>query len=136
MAVQVIRYQLSGSAASAEPQWGVVFGDRVASLAGSFPTTGAFVKHGLPAAKAATAHDAGLDLSGLKVLSPITPDQQFVCQGINYPSHVRESGMDPDKLPFNTIFTKASSCISGPFDDVVRPRHVKLLDYEIELGLV
>ena len=44
--------------------------------------------------------------------------------------------MDPAKIPFNTIFTKASSCLAGPHDDVVRPAHVQLLDYEIELGLV
>ena len=72
----------------------------------------------------------------VRVLSPITSNQQFLCQGINYESHVRESGMDPADLPFNTIFTKAPSCLTGPCDDVVRPAHVKLLDYEIELGLV
>lgn len=136
MAVQVIRYQPSGSQASHAPQWGVVFGDKVAPLAGSFATTGEFVQHGLQAAWAASEREATLALSGLTVLSPVTSNQQFVCQGINYPSHIRESGLDPDNLPFNCIFTKASSCISGPFDDVIRPRHVKLLDYEIELGLV
>jgi 2-keto-4-pentenoate hydratase/2-oxohepta-3-ene-1,7-dioic acid hydratase in catechol pathway len=55
---------------------------------------------------------------------------------VNYESHVRESGLDPANFPFNTIFTKAPSCISGAYDDVVRPAHVKLLDYEIELGIV
>jgi 2,4-didehydro-3-deoxy-L-rhamnonate hydrolase len=44
--------------------------------------------------------------------------------------------MDPARIPFNTIFTKASSCLAGAHDDVVRPAQVKLLDYEIELGLV
>ena len=39
-------------------------------------------------------------------------------------------------IPFNALFTKASSCLAGPHDDVVRPAHVQLLDYEIELGLV
>ncbi|MBA4111493.1 MAG: fumarylacetoacetate hydrolase [Leptothrix sp. (in: Bacteria)] len=136
MAVQVIRYQSPSRQTTHEAQWGVVFGDKVTPLPGSFPTTGDFVKHGLQAARSAAARDATLALADLAVLSPVTSNQQFVCQGINYPSHVRESGMDPDKLPFNTIFTKASSCLSGPFDDVIRPRHVRLLDYEIELGLV
>jgi 2-keto-4-pentenoate hydratase/2-oxohepta-3-ene-1,7-dioic acid hydratase in catechol pathway len=44
--------------------------------------------------------------------------------------------MDPDKISFNTIFTKASSSICAADDNIVRPPHVKLLDYEIELGLV
>jgi len=72
----------------------------------------------------------------VRVLPPVTGNQQFLCQGVNYESHVRESGLDPADLPFNTIFAKAPSCLSGPYDEVVRPPHVRLLDYEIELGLV
>jgi 2-keto-4-pentenoate hydratase/2-oxohepta-3-ene-1,7-dioic acid hydratase in catechol pathway len=34
------------------------------------------------------------------------------------------------------FFRKSSGSISGPTDDIVRPAHVRLLDYEIELGLV
>ena len=34
------------------------------------------------------------------------------------------------------IFRKASSCIAPADTDIVRPAHVKLLDYELELGLV
>jgi 2-keto-4-pentenoate hydratase/2-oxohepta-3-ene-1,7-dioic acid hydratase in catechol pathway len=34
------------------------------------------------------------------------------------------------------IFTKASSCIVPADSDVVRPSRVRLLDYEVELGLV
>lgn len=136
MAVQIIRFQHPSGLASSGDGWGVVFGNQVAPLSGRYATTGDFVQHGLQEAKGAMAKDAVLNLADLKLLSPVTSNQQFVCQGMNYPVHIRESGMDPDKLPFNSIFTKASSCISGPFDDVVRPRHVKLLDYEIELGLV
>lgn len=82
------------------------------------------------------ASQAALPLDEVQILSPITTNQQFLCQGINYGSHVRESGMDPTHIPFNTFFTKASSSLTGAYDDVVRPAHVKLLDYEIELGLV
>jgi 2-keto-4-pentenoate hydratase/2-oxohepta-3-ene-1,7-dioic acid hydratase in catechol pathway len=34
------------------------------------------------------------------------------------------------------FFRKSSGSISGPTDDILRPSHVRLLDYEIELGLV
>ncbi len=47
-----------------------------------------------------------------------------------------ESGIDPDAKTFNMIFTKAPSCIAPANSDVVRPRRVRFLDYEIELGLV
>jgi len=39
-------------------------------------------------------------------------------------------------LPFNTLFRKASSCMAPADTDVVRPAHVRLLDYEVEIGLV
>jgi 2-keto-4-pentenoate hydratase/2-oxohepta-3-ene-1,7-dioic acid hydratase in catechol pathway len=38
-----------------------------------------------------------------------------------------------DPLAF---FRKASGSISGPFDDIVKPDHVRLLDYEVEIGLI
>ena len=131
MALPVVRFEHAG-----QTGWGVLFADRIAPLSTSCTTTGALIEHAIPALRALTAEHATLPLADVRLLSPITTNQQFVCQGINYASHVRESGMDPAKLPFNTIFTKASSCLAGPHDDVVRPAHVKLLDYEIELGLV
>lgn len=53
----------------------------------------------------------------------------------NFESHVRDAGMDPASVPL-TFFRKASASINGPFDDIVKPAHVMLLDYEVEIGLV
>ena len=53
----------------------------------------------------------------------------------NYASHVKDAGMDPKSIPL-TFFRKASGSISGPSDDIVRPQHVRFLDYEVEIGLV
>jgi 2-keto-4-pentenoate hydratase/2-oxohepta-3-ene-1,7-dioic acid hydratase in catechol pathway len=53
---------------------------------------------------------------------------------VNYRSHARESGFGED--PPAVFFRKSSASLSGPTDDVVRPAHVRLLDYEVELGLV
>jgi 2-keto-4-pentenoate hydratase/2-oxohepta-3-ene-1,7-dioic acid hydratase in catechol pathway len=116
--------------------WGVLFDRHIAPLPGTYPTTASLIEHGLHEARALSNAQASLPIDEVQVLSPITTNQQFLCQGINYGSHVRESGMDPASIPFNTFFTKASSSLTGPYDDVVRPRHVQLLDYEIELGLV
>jgi 2-keto-4-pentenoate hydratase/2-oxohepta-3-ene-1,7-dioic acid hydratase in catechol pathway len=57
-----------------------------------------------------------------------------VAQAVNYRSHARESGFGED--PPAVFFRKSSASVSGPTDDVVRPAHVRLLDYEVELGLV
>jgi 2-keto-4-pentenoate hydratase/2-oxohepta-3-ene-1,7-dioic acid hydratase in catechol pathway len=58
-----------------------------------------------------------------------------VAQMTNFESHVRDAGMDPASIPL-TFFRKASASINGPFDDIVKPPHVALLDYEVEIGLV
>src|SRR5690606_13992521 len=44
--------------------------------------------------------------------------------------------MEAKRPPFNMIFGKANSSLTSAYDTVVSPEHVKLLDYEIELGLV
>jgi 2-keto-4-pentenoate hydratase/2-oxohepta-3-ene-1,7-dioic acid hydratase in catechol pathway len=58
-----------------------------------------------------------------------------VAQMTNFTSHVKDSGLNPDTIPM-TFFRKASGSLSGPFDDVIRPGHVRCLDYEVEIGLV
>jgi len=131
MAVQVVHFKHEGA-----PAWGVVHDRRIALLPDSYASTADFIQHGLDAAWASTPDQATLLLNAVRLLSPITTDRQFICQGINYASHVRESGMDPDKIPFNTIFTKAPSCLAAADAEVIRPAHVRLLDYEVELGLV
>jgi 2-keto-4-pentenoate hydratase/2-oxohepta-3-ene-1,7-dioic acid hydratase in catechol pathway len=76
-----------------------------------------------------------VDLDGLQLVSPVTRPCRVVAQMTNFESHVRDAGMDPATIPL-TFFRKASASINGPFDDIVRPRHVSLLDYEVEIGLV
>ena len=47
-----------------------------------------------------------------------------------------ESGMDPDAKRFNMFFTKSDASVASARGVAVRPKHVALLDYEIELALV
>ncbi|HEY9107044.1 MAG TPA: fumarylacetoacetate hydrolase family protein [Roseateles sp.] len=119
-----------------EPAWGVLFGTAIAPLnAGDIPTGSLLADH-WDRIWSPTAAQATLPRAGVRLLAPVTTDQQFICQGINYRSHVEESGLRLSQFPFNTLFTKASSCITPADAPVVRPAHVRLLDYEIELGLV
>jgi 2-keto-4-pentenoate hydratase/2-oxohepta-3-ene-1,7-dioic acid hydratase in catechol pathway len=53
----------------------------------------------------------------------------------NFASHVKDAGMDPKSIPL-TFFRKASGSITGPSGDIIRPAHVRFLDYEVEIGLV
>lgn len=68
-------------------------------------------------------------------MSPVTAPCRVVAQMTNFASHVKDAGMDPNTIPL-TFFRKASGSITGPFDDIVKPDHVRFLDYEVEIGLV
>jgi 2-keto-4-pentenoate hydratase/2-oxohepta-3-ene-1,7-dioic acid hydratase in catechol pathway len=74
-------------------------------------------------------------VDGLALVAPLTAPCRVVAQMTNYASHVTDAGMDPKSIPL-TFFRKTSGSISGPFDDIVRPAHVRFLDYEVEIGLV
>lgn len=84
---------------------------------------------------AAAASGEVVPVEGLLLVSPVTAPCRVVAQMTNFASHVKDSGMDPETIPL-TFFRKASGSISGPHDDVIRPDHVRLLDYEVEIGLV
>ena len=71
----------------------------------------------------------------LRVISPVTVPCRVVAQMTNFASHVKGAGMDPKTVPL-TFFRKTSGSINGPFDTIIKPAHVKLLDYEVEIGLV
>ena len=70
------------------------------------------------------------------ILSPVTAPCRIYCQGANYRQHMIESGMDPDAKAFNMFFTKSDASIASAKGSVAPPKHVSLLDYEIELALV
>jgi 2-keto-4-pentenoate hydratase/2-oxohepta-3-ene-1,7-dioic acid hydratase in catechol pathway len=74
-------------------------------------------------------------VDSLALVSPVTAPCRVVAQATNFASHVRDVGMKPEHTQL-TFFRKASGSIAGPYDDVIRPAHVRLLDYEVEIGLV
>ena len=76
-----------------------------------------------------------VDPARLELVSPVTAPCRVVAQMTNYASHVEDSGLNPETIPL-TFFRKTSGSISGPYDDIVRPAHVRFLDYEAEIGLV
>ena len=83
----------------------------------------------------ASSSNKTVDEATLDLLSPVTAPCRVVAQMTNFASHVKDSGLDPATIPL-TFFRKTSGSISGPFDDIVRPDHVRFLDYEVEIGLV
>jgi 2,4-diketo-3-deoxy-L-fuconate hydrolase len=60
--------------------------------------------------------------------------RKFLCIGLNYSDHAAETGAVVPPEP--VLFTKATSAIIGPHDDVRIPRGSVKTDWEVELGLV
>lgn len=130
MALNLVRYEHQNQA-----RWGVLHGQKIAPILGDYATTGDLVRAAnIAELKALPVSE--LTVAEVTLLSPVTRNQQFVCQGANYRQHMIESGMDPDAKNYNMIFTKAQSCICPADSDLIKPSVVKFLDYEIELGLI
>ncbi|MDO7867261.1 fumarylacetoacetate hydrolase family protein [Nocardioides jiangxiensis] len=83
---------------------------------------------------AALAEEA-TPLETLHLVSPVTAPCRVVAQMTNFRSHISDAGMDPDTIPM-TFFRKTSGSICGPEDEIIKPAHVQLLDYEVEIGIV
>jgi 2-keto-4-pentenoate hydratase/2-oxohepta-3-ene-1,7-dioic acid hydratase in catechol pathway len=89
---------------------------------------------------------------GLKMLSKVKPETlpvvsnsprmgvpyvgigKFVAIGLNFSDHAKEAGMPIPAEPI--VFSKATTCICGPNDDVIQPKGSTKLDWEVELGVV
>lgn len=60
--------------------------------------------------------------------------RKFIAIGLNYADHAAEAGMPVPDEP--VVFSKWTSCIVGPDDDVQIPRGSTKTDWEVELGIV
>jgi len=69
-----------------------------------------------------------------RVGSCIVKPGKFVAIGLNYSDHAAETGAKVPSEPI--VFMKATSCISGPNDDIELAPNSKKLDWEVELGIV
>jgi ureidoglycolate lyase len=59
---------------------------------------------------------------------------KFICIGLNYADHAAETGAPVPKEPI--VFMKATSAISGPYDNVIIPKGSTKTDWEVELAVV
>jgi len=84
---------------------------------------------------------AALDVGQLEIVDapqrfgpPVAGTKKFLAIGLNYADHAAEANMEIPKEPI--LFTKATSCIQGPDDDIMLPRDSLKTDWEVELGVV
>jgi len=69
-----------------------------------------------------------------RIGSCITTPSKFIGIGLNFSDHAAEIGSKIPKEPI--VFMKASSCISGPYDDVIIPQGSQKCDWEVEIAFV
>ena len=72
--------------------------------------------------------------SSLRIGACVSNPSKFIGIGLNYKDHAEEQNLPIPKEPI--IFSKFTSCITGPNDDIIIPKHSKHTDWEVELGFV
>jgi len=69
-----------------------------------------------------------------RIGSCINRPGKFIGIGLNFSDHATEIGAQIPKEPI--VFMKATSCISGPNDNIVIPENSKKCDWEVEIAFV
>jgi len=128
--VKLLRYGAKG-----EERPGILDrGGRIRSLDGKIPDIDGRVLADLDAVRAIDPEDLPLVDDGVRVAEPVARVGKFICIGLNYRDHAEETGMAIPAEPI--IFSKATSAIIGPNDDVLLPPTSRKSDWEVELGVV
>jgi 2-keto-4-pentenoate hydratase/2-oxohepta-3-ene-1,7-dioic acid hydratase in catechol pathway len=75
-------------------------------------------------------------LTDVRLLAPIERPGKYLAIGMNYAKHLEEADrLGVARAKHQTWFNKQTSCLSGPYDEIVTGNTEKL-DYEVELGAV
>lgn len=77
-----------------------------------------------------------IPLGSVRLGPPLSGVGKIVAVGLNYLDHAREVSLPLPDHPL--LFSKASSSVAGPFDDLLLPPPAwsAEIDYEVELGVV
>ncbi len=70
----------------------------------------------------------------LRIGACVSKPSKFLGIGLNYKDHAEEQNLPIPKEPI--IFSKFTSCITGPNDDIIVPKNSKHTDWEVEIGFV
>ena len=74
-----------------------------------------------------------LDLN-LRIGPCVSMPSKFIGIGLNFKDHAEEQNLPIPKEPI--IFSKFTSCITGPNDPIIVPKGSEHTDWEVELGFV
>jgi len=72
--------------------------------------------------------------SNLRIGACVSNPSKFIGIGLNFKDHAKEQNLPIPKEPI--IFSKFTSCITGPNDPIIIPKGSEHTDWEVELGFV
>ena len=85
-------------------------------------------------AGAAMQSEDAFALEEVRLLSPLPNPDKIICIGLNYTSHILETGREKPSHP--SIFTRYPSSIVGHGADLIRPKASTWFDFEGELAVI
>jgi len=71
---------------------------------------------------------------GLRIGACVSKPSKFIGIGLNFKDHAEEQNLPIPQEPI--IFSKFTSCITGPNDPIIVPKGSNHTDWEVELGFV
>jgi len=66
--------------------------------------------------------------------SPVARPSKLLCIGLNFRDHAAETNSPLPEEP--VLFSKATSALSGPFDNIIIPRGSEQTDWEVEIAVI
>lgn len=134
--MQLVTFQHNGSA---KP--GAILGDRVIGFqAAGFSTMLELIRGGsdaLQRIKTCLDNPLGnetVPLAEAHLLAPLSNPPKIICVGLNYRDHALECGAEIPEVP--TLFSKYTTSIIGPGEEIVLPKNSNKPDYEAEFAVV
>lgn len=133
--MKIVSYVAPGGVKS----YGLVENDIIkdvgAEFRARFPTVRAVLEANMLVELAAAASaSAGVSISTVTLLPPVDNPDKILCIGLNYMTHIKETGRDAPAYP--SIFTRYPSTIVGHDQPLVRPSVSTWFDFEGELAVI
>ncbi len=119
--------------------FGIVDGDDLYDTCDDFkrayPDVKALLRaDGLEMLKLAISSFQNCELSDVTLMPPLLNADKIICVGLNYRSHIAETGRELSKFP--AVFTRHDSTLVGHGQPMIRPTASRMFDFEGELAVI
>lgn len=125
--MQAVRFQTGDG----EIRLGRLDGDQIVDAGPAGPM--GFVPSPEGWAEIAAASGPTHAVADVHLLHPVVPGK-IIAIGLNYRDHAEESNLEIPDVP--VVFSKYTSALTGPYDEIVIPREETRPDYEAEFAVV